>query len=42
MHESINSKFVAVIDVHPKLDFLKRGELAKYGEKSEEFRLSGS
>lgn len=39
MHKSINSKLVAVIYVHPKLSFLRREELAKFGEKSEEFRL---
>lgn len=25
--------------MYPKLSFLRRGELAKFGEKSEEFRL---
>lgn len=39
MHKSINSKFVAVIYVYPKLSFLRREELAKFGEKSKEFRL---
>lgn len=39
MHKSVNSNFVSVINIYPKLSLLGKGGPAKFGEKSEELRL---